>query len=129
MYLRDYVEFPNGDPMLGWKWNNLENIPLLEDEKMEFRNTLVFGVVTFKNGRDALTWVGASSGEYRVKDGYLKLISGHQWEKTELLIHLCWDKECLAKEGMFLWVALQTRILTADRFKNLGFEGPSRCPL
>lgn len=44
-------------------------------------------------------------------------------------LELCWDSAYLHKAGIFLWAASQKRILTVDRFRKMGFEGPSRCSL
>ncbi|XP_059064100.1 uncharacterized protein LOC131856357 [Cryptomeria japonica] len=41
--------------------------------------------------------------------------------------HLCWDKVCLPKAGMFLWAALQKKDLTTNWFQKIGFRDPSRC--
>lgn len=33
MHLKDYIEYPNGDTALGWKWKSLDNTPLIKGEK------------------------------------------------------------------------------------------------
>lgn len=42
---------------------------------------------------------------------------------------LCWNKWVLPKEGAFLWITLNRRILTGDRLKTIGIQGPSWCVL
>lgn len=53
----------------------------------------------------------------------------HNLDTLDIPLNLCWNKACLPKEGIFLWGALQKKILIVDRLWKLGFEGLSRCPL
>jgi len=85
--------------------------------------------VSLKGGSDRLVWDGAKSGNYKTKKGYKILIKQQLRPKVEIPLRLCWDKNCLPKARMFAWMALQKKILTADRFTKMGYEGPSRCPL
>lgn len=79
--------------------------------------------------RGILVWDGSKSGEYNTKDGYRLLIKKKLWSKSNLPLSLCWDKNCLPKVGLFTWISLQKKILIANRFTKMGFEGPSRCLL
>ena len=78
---------------------------------------------------DKLIWVASNDGKYSVKNGYKTLIHLQRWVEVEVPLNLCWDFACLPKARFFLWLAFQNRIPTANRFRELGFEGPSRCSL
>ena len=78
---------------------------------------------------DSLIWVGSKDGRYSVKQGYKVLVNAHSWKIVEVPLKLCWDNACLPKAGFSLWLAIQNRVLTADRLSKFGFIGPSRCIL
>ena len=64
-----------------------------------------------------------------MKLGYKVLVNAHSWKTVEIPLKLCWDNACLPKDGFSLWLAIQNRVLTADRLSKFGFIGPSRCIL
>ena len=78
---------------------------------------------------DKLIWAASKDGRYNVKNGYKAIIQSQRWEEEYTPLKLCWDSSCLPKTGFFLWTASQDRILTTDRLRKLGIEGPSRCVL
>ena len=85
--------------------------------------------ISIKNREDKLIWAASKDGIYKVKEGYKLITNSQRWEASTLPINLCWDAIGLHKVGMFLWAAMQMRIVTTDRIKKMGFDGPSRCIL
>ena len=78
---------------------------------------------------DNLIWAGSKDGIYSVKQGYQVIIHSQHWNSIEIPLKLCWDSACLPKAGLFLWLALQNRVLTADRLSSFGIVGPNWCVL
>ena len=64
-----------------------------------------------------------------MKHGYKAIVHSQSWNLVEMPLKLCWDAACLPKAGFFLWLVLQNRVLTADRFAKYGIFGPSWCVL
>ena len=64
-----------------------------------------------------------------MKNGYKALVCSHNWNPVQMPLKLCWDGSCLPKVGLFLWLALQKRILRADRLSRFSIIGPSWCEL
>lgn len=124
VYIKDYLQKEKDD-----SWSVLNRIDERWQEKQNLLAVLNKREVTLKNRSDILIWMGSSTRKYLVKEGYNSIIRDKNMDNIDIPLNLCWNKACLPKAGMFLWVALQNRILTADRFNKLGFEGPSRCPL
>lgn len=72
-------------------------------------------------------WTPSKSGQYMAKEGYNFLVN--QFEQNDLGIHhkLFWSSRLIPKAEVFAWLATRNKILTAERFNKMGFEGPSRC--
>ena len=127
--LVDYVENDLSNEDNPWKWKSLSsfNIPINDRTKLEeiLQNRKIY----LNNKEDKLRWAISNDGTYKVKEGYNVILNSQRWEEISIPMNLCWDPAILPKVGIFLWAALQNSILTADRIKKMGFEGPSRCPL
>lgn len=113
----------------GWSWRSLDQVDIPAREKLLLKDILSKRIATFNLGSDTLVSDGSKSGEYTSKDGYNLLLSQQLSSSTSVPSALCWDKMCLPKAGLFSWLALQNQMLTTDRFRKMGYEGPSRCPL
>lgn len=113
----------------GWKWIVRENedIPVREKEKL--MAILKDINISFSLGKDRLVWDGSMKWEYNSKDGYNHITKAQLRPKMELPVKLCWDRYCLPKARVFTWLALQNKLLIAENFRRMGYEGPSRCPL
>lgn len=72
-YLRDYIDIPSGDPILGWRWKALDQAPLSRAEKRELRNISLERQIIIKTGEDKIVWIGSNSGDYKVKEGYAEM--------------------------------------------------------
>ena len=77
--------------------------------------------------QDKIIWCGSQSSNYLVQLGYILLAEKN--EETFTSKDLYWNKEILPKARAFAWLAYNSRILTAERLKRIGINGPSRCPL
>jgi hypothetical protein len=49
--------------------------------------------------------------------------------KSEWPHKLCWHKQVAPRAGAFLWTTLHERVLTGERLKLYGIQGPSICTL
>ena len=73
---------------------------------------------------DRVSWCASSSGEYSVKLGYEILDS--RMDDCFEAGDLCCNKEILPKAGTFAWLAIQGRILTGERRRRFGYQGPTK---
>lgn len=93
----------------------------------EFESILSNRYVSLSHKEDRIRWSCSKTREYQVKLHY-KVKYGAV-RKKDWPTHLFWNKSCLPKVGVFTWLDLQRNILTKDRLKLVGFQGPNRCPL
>ena len=112
-----------------WKWKTPEESDLNPQELIEYNKIISNRKIKQNKIEDQLIWAAANDGKYQVKIGYEIICNSQRWEVVEVPSQLCWDPACLPKAGFFLWLAVQNRILTADRLRRFGIAGPTRCPL
>lgn len=84
--------------------------------------------INIRLGEEILRWNTSEKGKYNSKDGYLVLTKKNQ-VAPYLPLNLCWNKVCLPKTRIFTWFIVQGRVLIANRFKKIGYNGPSWFPL
>lgn len=82
-------------------------------------------VIPISLEEDKIFWCAAKSCAYSVKLGYE--VQRNKNSNPEWPYKLCWDKKLQPKAGAFLWIALHNIILTGDRLKMVGIEGPNMC--
>jgi hypothetical protein len=112
-----------------WKWKSLSNLNIPINDRTKLEGILQDRKINLNNKDDKLRWALSNDGTYKVKEGYKLILNSQRREEISIPMNLCWDPAILPKAGIFLWAALQNSILTADRIKKMGFEGPSRCIL
>lgn len=112
-----------------WKWKSLANLGLQIQEQEKLKKILRDRPINFHNREEKIIWAASKDGTYKVKEGYKIIINSQRWEEVNIPLNLCWDTIGLPKAGIFLWEVAQSRILTTDRIRKMGFEGPSRCLL
>ena len=112
-----------------WTWKSIENLNLDTSVKKAYHDIISHKPIKQIDRKDKLIWAASNFGNYIVKEGYNAIICSQQWEAVNIPLNLCWDKSCLPKAGLFLWLAFQGKILTYDNLQKRGFSGPSRCIL
>ncbi|XP_057845071.1 uncharacterized protein LOC131054551 [Cryptomeria japonica] len=117
--------FENGEHhgMRSWKRVAIDNLQLCKKLKELLSSRSILAL----DEEDSLLWCAAKSGEYSVKLGYK--VHWHRAFNPNWPSKLCWNKWVLPKAGDFLWIVLSGRILTGDRLKTIGIQGPSCCVL
>lgn len=125
----DYKTLTKIDGEDRWVWKSLENVDIPQDDKVYLKKILKNHQFNKKNRAGRLICRASKDASYKVKIGYNLIFYSQRWESLNLPLKLCWDPTCLPKEGIFLWAVIQNRILIADRFTNMGYEGLSRCSL
>jgi hypothetical protein len=79
---------------------------------------------------DKLMWIGGdNSGFPSVKNFYWSIITSKSLLKVETWRHSIWKWKVQLKIKLFIWLALEGKILTWDSLQKRGWEGPGRCPL
>ena len=127
--VKDYIEELESNLDKKWKWKPLPKHGITLSDKEKLENILKDRFSSIRDREDKLIWAASKDGKYKVKEGYRMITNSLKWEISTLPLELCWDPAGLPKAGIFLWAAMQKRILTADRIRKMGFEGPSRCIL
>ena len=126
--LKDYwEEYPSTSKV--WCWKSFRNFYIPPEESIIIENTMSLRSFSLSSSKDKLIWMGSKTREYNSKDGY-NYLSQCKIQTLKLLpTLLCWHPLCLPKTGTFTWLQVQKKILTTDKIKRIGYEGPSRCPL
>ena len=117
------------DGLLGkeWCWRDVSNEELTESQKQRMQNIFKERIIMVSLKQDKIIWCCSLLGNYLVKLGYNMLAETNEEIFTSK--DLCQDKDILPKAGAFAWLAYNERILTMERLKSIGINGPSRCPL
>jgi hypothetical protein len=75
-------------------------------------------------------WIGGdNSGSPSVKNFYWGIISTKSLMKVETWRQSIWKWKIQLKIKLFIWLAMEGKILTWDSLQKRGWEGPGRCPL
>ncbi|XP_059077214.1 uncharacterized protein LOC131876305 [Cryptomeria japonica] len=114
---------------MGWFWNSFQGLPLSPREIEQLVDILKDRQSAFRKGHYSLIWLPSKLGQYDAKEGYHLL--ANQMENYDLGIpqKLFWSNKLIAKAGVFAWLATRRKILTTDKFRRMGSQGPSRCIL
>lgn len=123
------LNFHRDNPYLGWSWKKIEGLPLPLNELNELLGLIKDRQLIFRNGSDSLIWSLAKSGQYSAKVGYNVLANQGDSEDHSMPLKLFWINKIIPKAGIFVWLAVKKKILTTERLRKMGFEGPSRCVL
>jgi hypothetical protein len=79
---------------------------------------------------DELMWTrGDSSGFLTVKNAYMALLSTQRLPSFGGWRLKVWKWDIQLKIKLFIWLAMENKILTWDNLQQKGWEGPSRCQL
>lgn len=84
--------------------------------------------IRIKNGSNIIRWLNRGEGTYKVGDAYLQATNLSEAGKRK-------DWQCIWQPGIwpkiapFLWLTLSRKVLTWDKLRKKGFEGPSICML
>jgi hypothetical protein len=79
---------------------------------------------------DSLSWAGGDdSGVPTVKNFYMSIIRSKNLNKVEVWKTSIWKWNVPLKIKLFLWLAMEGKILTWESLQRRGWEGPGRCPL
>jgi ribonuclease HI/exonuclease III len=76
--------------------------------------------------QDKRGW-GSQSGSYTVALGYAKLLEQPHVPPNPATWKGLWGHKTIPKIDFFCWLMCHNRILTGDRLKKRGLQGPSRC--
>lgn len=102
------------------KWKEFDNIPIPPIDKIKLQKILKQRIISPSLRDDKLIWCSSNEGVYKVRNGYNCIVKNCNLQSKDSII---------PKAGIFLWAALQKRILTADWFHKLGYASPSCCPV
>jgi hypothetical protein len=95
-----------------------------------YRRALIGAGATIRDTEDKLMWTGGnSSGTISVKNAYLALISTKKFLILGGWRHNIWKWDLQLKIKLFIWLAVEQKILTWDILQQKGWEGPSLCIL
>ncbi|GLJ32366.1 hypothetical protein SUGI_0651340 [Cryptomeria japonica] len=126
IYMVDYVtENPRGSGICGWKDISANGMTKETHERLV--EIMKQRRITINKEEDEIIWCAVQSGEHKVKLGYQ--IQTIDQEKCEWSASLCWDKLVAPQVEAFLWTTMHGRILTRERLKKYGINGPTRCML
>ncbi|KAE8770644.1 hypothetical protein D1007_57563 [Hordeum vulgare] len=83
--------------------------------------------VTLREGtRDGIVWKLRDNGIYSAKSTYKLMFSAHVGTP---MLSLVWRVKATLKSKVFMWTALQNRVLTTDVLLRRGWENDYFCPL
>ncbi|GLJ10315.1 hypothetical protein SUGI_0125930 [Cryptomeria japonica] len=123
MQVANYFEGVDYHGIKTWKQITIGNLELCKRLGEIMRNRAILA----SGEEDCLFWCAAKSRGYSVKLGYevqrLRVVNP-SWPSK-----LCWNNWVLPKAGAFLWIALNSHILTGNKLKTIGIHGPSWCVL
>ena len=125
--VKDYMTEKEGPVGREWCWKDVSREELTEAQKEQMIQIFKDRNVVLTKKKDKVIWCGSLSGKYSVKIGYNLL--AETGRESFFSRDLCWNKDTLPKAGTFTWLAYKGRILTAERLRKIGINGPSRCPL
>lgn len=114
---------------LCWKWKSMEGLSIPREDLEELLAHLQVRNITPRRGEDSLIWEPSKIGQYNSKDGYRILVSLVEVNNHNIPLKIFWSSKITLKVGIFVWLAIQKKILTTYRFTRMGYEGPSRCIL
>jgi ribonuclease HI len=102
-----------------WQWSG-----------SDFRHALQASGVSIHDKEDNLLWIGGdSSGSLMVKNVYVAFLSTQNlsiltgWRKS------LWKWDIQQKIKLFMWLAVENKILTWNNLQHRGWIGPGRCQL
>eukprot|EP00253_Pinus_taeda_P014954 PITA_14954 len=128
-HVRDYWKADN--PEESWRiWIDLMewDRELSQDQKEAYRKEVESRKIKARNGRDILRWGNSMKGSFTTKEAYF-LTSSQTGNEENPDWKIIWERNWWPKVSIFIWLASENKILTWDRIKKKGFNGPSRCCL
>ena len=78
--------------------------------------------------KDQRSW-GTRSGTYTTAEGYAAILEVPWVPPNPGPWKALWKFASIPKIDIFIWTLLHNSILTGEKLKSKGWEGPSRCPL
>jgi hypothetical protein len=95
-----------------------------------FRKALIDTGIILQNTKDKLMWTGGdNSGIPSVKKNYRGIVTTKCLKRIDRWQLSLWHWHIHLKIKLFVWLAVEGRILTWDSLQARGWIGPSRCVL
>jgi hypothetical protein len=120
------------DQLLSSYWlcsNDLGLEGKLAKEWDQFRWALIDSGALIES-RDKLMWIGEDNyGSPFIKNFYLSIISSKRLLKVKNWTQSIWKWKVQLKIKLFIWLAMEGKILTWESLQKMGWEGPGRGPL
>ena len=117
--MSDYKDKTIKEDSVVWYWKSIKEIEKDPAVIKAYEFFLQFRKIKQVESMAKIIWAASNDGKYSVKSGYNTLINFEKWEKMDIPLNLCWDTSCLPKAGLFLWLAFQGKILTADKLQKI----------
>jgi hypothetical protein len=102
----------------------------LAEEWEHYRKALIGSGAFIQDKVDELMWTGGdNSGFLSVKNAYNALLSTLRMQPVGGWRLKLWKWDLPLKIKLFIWLAVENKILSWDNLQQKGWEGPSRCQL
>eukprot|EP00253_Pinus_taeda_P011657 PITA_11657 len=126
--VKDFLIHSN--PTDKWRtWKNIEcrNSSLLKTRAEELRKIVEKRKILVAEGQDQLRWGNNKEGTFILKEAKKHSpldpgVPNKIWQKL-------WRHQGWMKIKLYMWVVYHKKILTWDKIRKRGVQGPSRCPL
>jgi hypothetical protein len=93
-----------------------------------FEEELSLRQIKIKNGSDIIHWGSRGEGTFKVKYAYIRAVDLSEMDKRKDWQRI-WQPGIWPKIVTFLWLILTKKVLTWDKLRKRGYEGPSICML
>jgi hypothetical protein len=115
------------------QWKSSEELELtgnLVDEWFSFCKALILSGIQLQPKEDLLIWSGGDhSGVMTVRNVYNTLAQEYWPNQISGWRRKFWSWDLALKIKLFMWLALENKILSWDNLRKRGWEGPSVCSL
>ena len=119
----------SSDEEESWANWNLGDYPHeLKEEAANLLNLLQGKSPISARAKDKRSW-GSRSGNYTAVEGYAAILEVPWAPPNPGPWKALWRFASIPKNDIFIWTVLHSSILTGEKLKSKGWEGPSRCPL
>jgi hypothetical protein len=123
----------SGDQSLVSSWLSSTDLELEGDlarEWEQFRSALSASGALIQEKKDTLMWIGGdNSGKPSAKNLYSSIISAKRLLKVDTWKQKIWNWKAQLKVKLFVWLALEGKILTWDTLQKRGWTGLGHCSL
>jgi hypothetical protein len=119
---------PFNDQTTSSYWLTSDELGLEGDLALEwemYRRALIDSGALIQDNNDQLLWIGGDkSGIPSAKNFYSSIISSKSLSKVESWRLSIWNWKIQLKVKLFIWLAIEDKILTWNMLQKKGWEGP-----